>query len=98
MRYFTIEIPDGDDLSFAVIDDVDDEGRGYHRSVEGPASIPVQRVEESDMDPEALAYGGYVWLDFYEGTDDGIAVRDEDVPEAWVRPDETAQRREESKP
>ncbi len=67
----TITIPEDEELYGAVLDDVDDDGRSYHRCIEGPATLTAELYDDERF-----------W--FVES--EALAIDDDDLPSTWIQP------------
>lgn len=72
---FVVTIPADHEIEFGVMDDVDDDGHRYYRTIDGPAEVTIELVEG----PEWM--GGT----FYEVAGEALSVSVHDVPDEWMR-------------
>lgn len=68
---FTLTIPEDDEVTGGVMDDVDDDGRRYNRTIDGPATFVVELHDD---------WQGAFWII----PDEALAIPEENVPAEWI--------------
>lgn len=71
----TLTIPEDEEVTGGVMDDVDDDGRHYNRSLDGPATYTVEYWENEYPDAP-----GEFWII----PDEALAIPVDNVPAEWI--------------